>query len=112
MTSDPPAEPPSAPTEQRPSSKGALAEATLLIHGLGCPHCIGRVTRALERVDGARHATMDYDTRIATVTYDPTRTDPRNFIHAVILEGEDRGQTFDADLLTIRSLHPDDLYPS
>ena len=88
------------------------AEAILRVHGLGCRHCVDRITRALERVDGARHATMDYDTRLARVTYDPTRVDPRAFIQAIILEGADRGQDFDADLLSLRSVQPNDLYPS
>lgn len=97
-------------TDSRPvelaRAPSPLAEATLYVHGLDCRHCVGRITRALERVDGAHRATMDYDTRLATVTYDPTRVDPRAFLHAIILEGADRGQTFDADLLTLRSIQP------
>ena len=97
------------PTSSAPTvSPSPLAEATLYIHGLGCRHCVDRITRALERVDGAHHATMDYDARLATVTYDPLRVDPRAFLNAVILEGADRGQTFDADIVTIRGLQSDD----
>jgi len=112
MSSETPATHHKTATDPRRASLDALAEATLRVHGLGCRHCVDRITRALERVDGARHATMDYDTRLATITYDPTEVDPRAFIHAVILEGADRGQSFDADLLKLRSLDSEDLYPS
>jgi len=95
-----------ASTARPTMPRSPLAEATLYVHGLGCRHCVDRLTRALERIDGAHRASMDYHTRLATVTYDATRVDPRAFLHAIILEGADRGQTFDADLLTLRSIQP------
>ena len=100
------------PDAGTPTPTAPLAEATLHVLGLDCRHCVDRIVRALQRVDGAEAAAMDYDSRLATVTYDPTRTDPRAFLGAIVLEGADRGQTFDADLLAIRRLDPDDLYRS
>jgi len=83
-----------------------LAEGILHAIGLDCRHCVSRITRALERVEGAQHASEDYDAQRATVTYDPNRTDPRRFIDAIILEGANRGQSFDAEILAIRSVNP------
>ncbi len=104
--------PSTSPDPRPPFGAAPLAEATLRVHGLACRHCVERIVRALERVDGAYGAAMDYDTRVATVAYDPTRTDPRAFLGAIVLEGADRGQSFDADLLTLRRVEPDDLYRS
>ncbi len=111
MASDTPSPQNDRPLE--PSSPVVpLAEATLLILGLGCRHCVERITRALERVDGAYDASLDYDAQRATVTYDPTRANPRRFIDAVIFEGADRGQHFDAEILNLRTVDPEDLHGS
>ena len=48
------------------------ASCTLDIGGMTCASCVGRVERALNRLDGVTTAQVNLATEVATVTYDPT----------------------------------------
>src|SRR5689334_7058419 len=44
---------------------------TLDIEGMTCASCVGRVQKALSRVDGVAEASVNLATETATVSYDP-----------------------------------------
>ncbi|MBB5518364.1 heavy-metal-associated domain-containing protein [Amphiplicatus metriothermophilus] len=63
------------------SSSGAVAatearEATarFAIENMTCPTCPISVRAAMNRVDGVKSVEVDFDTKTATVVYDPART--------------------------------------
>ena len=45
-------------------------EKTLKIEGMMCPHCSGRVKKALEAIDGVAEATADHEKGTAVVRLD------------------------------------------
>lgn len=45
---------------------------TLQISGMTCASCVGRVEKALRRLDGVTTASVNLATETATVDYDPT----------------------------------------
>jgi Cu+-exporting ATPase len=51
---------------------GAEVETTLTIGGMTCASCVGRVTKALNRVEGVAAASVNLATETATVTHDPS----------------------------------------
>ncbi len=50
-------------------------ESTLDIEGMTCASCVGRVQKALSRVDGVVEASVNLATETAAVTYDPDVVD-------------------------------------
>ena len=52
-----------------------ILETTLDIEGMTCASCVGRVTKALTRVDGVVEASVNLATETASVTYDPRSAD-------------------------------------
>jgi mercuric ion binding protein len=48
---------------------------TLAVEGMTCPVCPITVRTALERVPGVKNAAVDFDTRTATVVFDPVAVD-------------------------------------
>jgi Cu+-exporting ATPase len=55
-----------------PEATGAEVETTLTIGGMTCASCVGRVTKALNRVEGVVAASVNLATETATVTHDPS----------------------------------------
>lgn len=45
-------------------------EATFTVDKMTCAACPITVRRAMQRVDGVKHVTVDFDAKTATVTYD------------------------------------------
>ena len=52
-----------------------LQTATLAVENMTCSMCPITVRKSLEKVPGVVDARADYETRTATVTYDPSKTD-------------------------------------
>lgn len=50
--------------------------ASFTVGNLTCPTCPLAVKTAMSRVPGVSHVTVDFATKIATVTYDPARATP------------------------------------
>jgi copper chaperone CopZ len=55
----------------------------LRVEGMTCGGCAISARIVLERLEGVRSATVDYDTRTATVQYDGTRISPEQMIAAL-----------------------------
>ncbi len=62
----------SAPAPTATPPQQALAGCTLDIGGMTCASCVGRVEKALTRLDGVATAQVNLATEVATVTFDPT----------------------------------------
>ncbi|NEM05591.1 heavy metal translocating P-type ATPase [Geodermatophilus normandii] len=60
-------------TAPPPAATEATAACTLEIGGMTCASCVGRVERALDRVDGVTAAEVNLATEVATVRFDPQR---------------------------------------
>lgn len=58
-------------------------EQKLEVANMSCGHCTMTVENTLKAIDGVISAAADKDTNSATVTYDPTRTNPEEFIAAL-----------------------------
>ncbi len=59
----------------------------LNIGGMTCASCVGRVEKALVRLDGVEAAAVNLATEVATVTYDPARVGPDTLTEAVQAAG-------------------------
>ncbi len=55
---------------------------TLSVTNMSCPVCPITVTKALEQLPGVTDAKVDFDTKTATVTYDPDKADADALIKA------------------------------
>ena len=62
------------PRNQQPPT-GNVRSADLAVRGMTCAACVGRVERALRRAPGVADATVNFATSIASVSFDPARTD-------------------------------------
>ncbi len=58
-----------------------MAEITLEIEGMTCQHCVARVKKAIDGIDGV--SSSDVSTGSAKVVYDDSRTD-RNAIEKAV----------------------------
>ncbi|MGD0094110.1 MAG: cation transporter, partial [Planctomycetota bacterium] len=59
-------------TEPTPLS-GRDAQITILVEGLHCASCVGRVEQALRQLRGVRSATVNLAARQARIAYDPAQ---------------------------------------
>ncbi|MEV0565644.1 heavy metal translocating P-type ATPase [Dactylosporangium sp. NPDC050588] len=57
------------------------------IGGMTCASCVGRVEKALVRLDGVEAAAVNLATEVATVTYDPARVGAHDMAEAVRAAG-------------------------
>jgi Cu+-exporting ATPase len=65
----------------------ATASCTLDIGGMTCASCVGRVEKALNRVDGVAVAQVNLATEVATVRFDPARVGLAELTAAVTKTG-------------------------
>ncbi|MGB3327391.1 MAG: heavy metal translocating P-type ATPase, partial [Thermomicrobiales bacterium] len=65
--------PPVAPIVVAPLVPASDGSATLPIEGMTCASCVGRVERALNKVDGVTEASVNLATEKASVSFDPSR---------------------------------------
>lgn len=56
--------------------------ATLAVTNMDCATCPITVRKALERVPGVESAKVDFKTKLAVVTFDPTKTKPEALVKA------------------------------
>ena len=56
------------------SAEEAQATAQFAIEKMTCATCPISVSKAMKRVDGVKSVEVDYETKIATVVYDPALT--------------------------------------
>ncbi|SFC93703.1 Cu+-exporting ATPase [Nocardioides terrae] len=72
-----------------PTATGAEVEVetTLTIEGMTCASCVGRVTKALNRVEGVAAASVNLATETATVTHDPALAPVTDLTAAVVRVG-------------------------
>jgi len=52
-------------------------EATFTVDNMTCATCTITVRKAMQRVDGVKDITVDFDTKTATVLFDSTLTDAK-----------------------------------
>src|SRR5690349_6773888 len=62
-------------------------ETSFAIGGMTCASCVGRVTKALNRVDGVVVASVNLATESATVTHDPSLAAVTDLTAAVVRVG-------------------------
>ena len=75
-------------TASAPTAVAApTTSCTLDIGGMTCASCVGRVERALNRVDGVTAAEVNLATEAATVRFDPIRVGPAELTAAVTRAG-------------------------
>ena len=60
----------------------AVQTVTLSVPTMDCPVCPITVKKALTRVDGVSNAEVNFDKRLATVTFDDARTSIQNLTEA------------------------------
>ena len=65
----------------------SIASCTLDIGGMTCASCVGRVEKALNRVDGVAAAEVNLATEVATVRFDPAQVDLDELTAAVTKAG-------------------------
>ena len=53
-----------------------MENVTLNVQGMTCGGCVASVTRVLKAVPGVTEAAVTLQPGVATVTYDPARTQP------------------------------------
>ncbi|MEG2024195.1 MAG: heavy metal-associated domain-containing protein, partial [Gordonibacter sp.] len=51
-----------------PGRKETAMEKTLQVEGMMCQHCVARVKKALESMEGVEEATVDLDAKTVTAT--------------------------------------------
>ncbi|MGY1776200.1 heavy metal translocating P-type ATPase [Geodermatophilus sp. SYSU D00804] len=69
------------------AAAGPSASCTLDIGGMTCASCVGRVEKALNRVDGVATAEVNLATEVATVRFDPARVGLEELTAAVARAG-------------------------
>ena len=60
-----PADAPAPAVKEDPMTKESAMEKTLHVEGMMCQHCVARVKKALEAVDGVEEAVVDLDAKTA-----------------------------------------------
>jgi Cu+-exporting ATPase len=68
-------------------SAPATETCALDIGGMTCASCVGRVEKALRRLDGVSDARVNLATETAAVDFDPARVGPGDFAQAVAAAG-------------------------
>src|SRR3954464_11536632 len=74
-------------TTAPPLANASIASCTLDIGGMTCASCVGRVERALNRVDGVAAAEVNLATEVATVRFDAARVGLEDLTAAVTRAG-------------------------
>ncbi len=69
------------------SAASDLTEAGLLITGMHCNNCVGRVDKAIRAVPGVESTQVDLKTGQAVVKFDPKSTNPQELADAVSKAG-------------------------
>jgi mercuric ion binding protein len=78
---------PVAQVQAAPVEAAQTQTVTLAVENMACRICPITVRRALEKVPGVYEATVDFDTKTATVTFDPEKTNVEALIQATTNAG-------------------------
>jgi copper chaperone len=62
---------------------GSKNKTTLKVEGMTCNHCVMRVTKALEGIDGVKTAKVSLDKAEAEVLFKGDKLDPKVLVQAV-----------------------------
>src|ERR1700754_2199829 len=73
--------------EAVPGVHSGDVETSFAIGGMTCASCVGRVTKALNRVDGVVVASVNLANETATVTHDPSLAPVTDLTAAVVRVG-------------------------
>lgn len=65
----------------------ALEKTVINVEGMSCDHCRMSVEKALKTLNGVQSATVDLETKTATVIYDPGQISTADFKLAVTQAG-------------------------
>src|SRR5215203_5767660 len=68
---------------QTTNEKERLARITIPVTGITCASCVRRVERTLSEKEGVAEASVNFAAEKASVTYDPTTTNPDDLIEAI-----------------------------
>src|SRR5215203_2332419 len=68
---------------QTTNEKERLARITIPVMGMTCASCVRRVERTLSEKEGVAEASVNFAAEKASVTYDPTTTNPDDLIGAL-----------------------------
>ncbi|SFK57723.1 heavy metal translocating P-type ATPase [Geodermatophilus ruber] len=75
------------PTAAEATPPDTLGTCALDIHGMTCASCVGRVEKALRRLDGVLDARVNLATETAAVDFDPRRVAPAALAEVVVAAG-------------------------
>jgi copper ion binding protein len=78
------------PAARAPAAGEEEARAELVLEGMRCELCSANITASLQEVPGVTSVSVDFESKAATVLYDPARTDPQALIQAVQAAGDFR----------------------
>jgi copper chaperone CopZ len=70
-----------AQTENSIQKEGKILK--LKITGMTCAGCSNHISTALKNVDGVIEQSVEYPGDLATITYDPTKTNPETIIKVI-----------------------------
>jgi mercuric ion transport protein len=59
------------------------ARVVLTIQGMDCTACAALIEKDLSRIQGVHRATVKFETKVATVDYDPRVVSPERFVKAI-----------------------------
>src|SRR3712207_5523921 len=68
---------------QTTNERERLARITIPVTGMTCASCVRRVERALSKKEGVAEASVNFAAQKASVTYEPTTTNPDELIRAI-----------------------------
>ena len=81
-------------SEQKvPIADQQLQEVTLRIEGMTCAHgCAATIEKNLNKTAGVAKATVDFETKIATISFDADKLSKESLIS--VIEGSNGGDTY------------------
>jgi Cu+-exporting ATPase len=68
---------------EKTNDKERLAKITIPVTGMTCASCVRRVERTLSKTEGVAEASVNFAAEKASVTYEPTTTNPDELIRAI-----------------------------
>lgn len=60
-----------------------MAQDTIKVEGMSCGHCVMRVKKAIEEVEGVRKADVDLQKKQAVVEYEEGKANPEKIKAAI-----------------------------
>lgn len=60
-----------------------MSQETIKVEGMSCGHCVMRVKKAVETVEGVLKANVDLQNKHVSIEYDEGKTNPEKFKAAI-----------------------------